>query len=109
LVTVLEAGRQTLTKVKISGGGRCNVLHDTSLPTSTILSKGYPRGQKELKGIYHKRFTPTDARAWFEERGVTLKTEPDGRMFPISDNSQTIMDALLHAASNTNNVSSRQL
>jgi predicted flavoprotein YhiN len=62
-----------------------------------------------LKGIYHKLSTPTDARAWFEERGVTLKTETNGRMYPISVNSQTIMDALLHAAPNTNNVSSRQL
>lgn len=96
-VTVLEATSQTLQKVKISGGGRCNVLHDTSKSTATLLG-GYPRGQKELNGLFHKHFTPTMARAWFESRGVQLKTESDGRMFPITDNSQTIMDTLLDAA-----------
>jgi hypothetical protein len=73
-VTVLEATSNTLQKVKISGGGRCNVMHDTSKPTPTILS-GYPRGNKELNGLFHKRFTPTMAREWFEYRGVELKTE----------------------------------
>ena len=97
LVTVLEATSQTLQKVKISGGGRCNVLHDTSKSTTTLLS-GYPRGQKELNGLFHKHFTPTMARQWFEGRGVQLKTEADGRMFPITDSSQTIMDTLMKAA-----------
>ena len=73
-VIVLEATGKTLSKVKISGGGRCNVLHDTSKMTQTILA-GYPRGQKELNGLYHKRFTPTMAREWFELRGVELKVE----------------------------------
>ena len=96
-VTVFEATSQTLQKVKISGGGRCNVLHDTSKSTTTLL-EGYPRGKKELQGLFLKYFTPTMARAWFEQRGVSLKTEDDGRMFPISDNSQTIIDTLLQAA-----------
>lgn len=96
-VIVFEAGRHTLTKVKISGGGRCNVLHDTRKPTTQLL-EGYPRGQKELRGILTKRFSATAARTWFEDRGVHLKTEADGRMFPQSDSSQTIMDCLLDAA-----------
>lgn len=96
-VVVLEATGKTLSKVKISGGGRCNVLHDTSKSTPTILN-GYPRGKKELNGIYSKRFTPAMARDWFELRGVELKTEDDGRMFPVTDSSQTIIDTLMDAA-----------
>lgn len=97
-VTVLEATSRTLAKVKISGGGRCNVLHDTSKPVSDILA-GYPRGRRELNGPYsNKGFSPLQAQAWFERHGVTLKTEPDGRMFPITDSSQTVMDALGSAA-----------
>jgi predicted Rossmann fold flavoprotein len=98
-VVVLEATSNTLQKVKISGGGRCNVLHDTSKAVSTILA-GYPRGQKELNGLYHKHFTPSMAKDWFERRGVELKVEEDGRMFPISDSSQTIIDTLMDAADN---------
>ncbi|KAL7574260.1 hypothetical protein ACA910_012512 [Epithemia clementina (nom. ined.)] len=101
MVTVLEATTATLGKVKISGGGRCNVLHDTSKPVNEIL-QGYPRGQKELTGILHKRFPPSTAREWFESRGVELKTESDGRMFPATDSSQTIIDTLLQAASKAN-------
>lgn len=97
-VVVLEAGSSTLTKVKISGGGRCNVLHDTSKAVPDLLSQGYPRGKMELTGLFQKRFGPAQAREWFERRGVTLKTEPDGRMFPHTDSSQTIIDTLLHAA-----------
>jgi hypothetical protein len=96
-VTVLEATSKTLKKVKISGGGRCNVMHDTAKPVPTILGC-YPRGNKELNGMFRKRFSPTMARDWFEYRGVELKTEDDGRMFPITDSSQTIMDTLLDAA-----------
>jgi predicted Rossmann fold flavoprotein len=96
-VVVLEAGPKTLGKVKISGGGRCNVLHDTTKPVGDILAS-YPRGSKELRGMYHKHFTPQHAREWFTKRGVKLKTEEDGRMFPTSDSSQTIIDALLEAA-----------
>ena len=76
---------------------QCNVLHDTTKPVADILG-GYPRGNKELKGLYHKHFTPTTAKEWFTSRGVTLKTEGDGRMFPTTDKSQTIIDTLLVAA-----------
>ncbi|KAG7353298.1 flavoprotein, HI0933 family protein [Nitzschia inconspicua] len=96
-VVVLEATSNTLQKVKISGGGRCNVLHDTSKSVPTILS-GYPRGQRELNGLYNKRFTPTMAQEWFEHRGVELKVEKDGRMFPVTDSSQTIINALMKSA-----------
>lgn len=96
-VTVLEAGSKTLTKVKISGGGRCNVMHDASKSATQLLT-GYPRGSKELRGLLSKHFPVTAAAAWFEERGVLLKTEVDGRMFPTTDSSQTVIDALLAAA-----------
>jgi len=99
-VTVFEATSQTLAKVKISGGGRCNVLHDTSKPVPELL-QGYPRGYRELNGLLHSRFSPQQAREWFERRGnVTLKTESDGRMFPVTDSSQTVVDALLSNAAN---------
>ena len=77
------------------------VLHDTNKSINEILSN-YPRGYKELNGLLSKRFTPSNARTWFENKGVQLKIEKDGRMFPISDSSQTIMDALLNAAIDTN-------
>lgn len=96
-VTVLEAASKTLTKVQISGGGRCNVMHNASRPVPELLQQ-YPRGQRELQGLFQKRFRPEECRAWFEQHGVTLKTEPDGRMFPITDSSQTVIDALLQAA-----------
>jgi predicted Rossmann fold flavoprotein len=96
-VTVLEAGRETLTKVKISGGGRCNVLHDATMPPWKLL-EGYPRGARELRGVFHRHFPVTAAVAWFQEHGVQLKTEGDGRMFPTTDSSQTVIDALLNAA-----------
>ena len=96
-VVVLEATSKTLQKVKISGGGRCNVMHDTTKSTSTLLA-GYPRGQKELRGLFHKHFTPTMARSWFEDRGVELKVENDGRVFPQTDSSETIIETLLTAA-----------
>ena len=78
-VTIYEKGNSFLTKVKISGGGRCNVTHSCFDPTT--LAKNYPRGSRELRGAFH-RFQPQDTIAWFADRGVTLKTEPDGRMFP---------------------------
>jgi len=96
-VHVLESSPRLMSKVEISGGGRCNVLHDTSKPVSVILS-GYPRGKKELNGLFNKHFSPSDARTWFEDRGVELKTEIDGRMFPVTDSSQTIMDCILSSA-----------
>jgi hypothetical protein len=88
-IAILERGKEVLTKVKVSGGGRCNVTHAEFLPDE--LTKNYPRGEKELLGPFH-RFMTGDTIAWFEERGVELKTEADGRMFPITDSSQTIID-----------------
>lgn len=96
-VVVFEGTSKTMSKVRISGGGRCNVMHDVTKPLPQILSS-YPRGNKELRGLFTKRFTPDDAYDWFTSRGVELKTESDGRMFPITDNSQTIIDTIAHAA-----------
>lgn len=92
VVTVFEKGKSFLSKVKISGGGRCNVTHACFEPRE--LAKHYPRGGKALLGPFH-RFQVEDTVAWFEERGVELKTEKDGRMFPVTDDSLTIMEALL--------------
>ncbi|MGK0478683.1 MAG: putative Rossmann fold flavoprotein, partial [Ilumatobacter sp.] len=94
-VLILEKTAQLLQKVKISGGGRCNVTHDCFEPRE--LSRNYPRGEKSLIGPFH-RFGAADTVDWFSSRGVTLKTEADGRMFPDTDSSQTIIDALLGAA-----------
>ena len=91
-IGLLERGKDVLTKVKISGGGRCNVTHAQYDPRE--LSKNYPRGEKELLGPFHS-FMTGDTVAWFESKGVELKTESDGRMFPVSDNSQTIIDCFL--------------
>lgn len=94
-MTVLEKGPHFLSKVRISGGGRCNVTHAWSEPRE--FAKAYPRGEKELIGP----LTQFDARrtvAWFEGRAVKLKTEEDGRLFPITDSSQTIIDCLTRAA-----------
>lgn len=92
LVTVLEKTQKLLSKVKISGGGRCNVTHHCFDPHE--LAKNYPRGRQELIGPFH-RFQPKDTIKWFASHGVQLKNEPDGRIFPVSDNSQTIIDCLL--------------
>lgn len=94
-VLILEKTSQLLQKVKISGGGRCNVTHDCFEPRE--LSRNYPRGEKSLIGPFH-RFGAADTVEWFASRGVTLKTEADGRMFPDTDSSQTIIDTLLGAA-----------
>ncbi len=94
-VTILEKGSQFLSKVRISGGGRCNVTHALFDPRE--LATRYPRGGRALIGPF-QRFQPRDTIAWFEERGVRLKTEKDGRVFPVSDSSQTIVDTLMHAA-----------
>lgn len=91
-VIILERGKDVLNKVKISGGGRCNITHAEFVPKE--LSENYPRGQKELLGPFHT-FMTGDTMAWFQERGVELKVEEDGRMFPISDSSQTIIDCFL--------------
>ncbi|MBI5394195.1 MAG: NAD(P)/FAD-dependent oxidoreductase [Verrucomicrobia bacterium] len=94
-VTVLEKGPEFLGKVRISGGGRCNVTHACFDPRE--LASRYPRGGRALIGPF-KRFQPRDTAAWFEARGVKLKTERDGRMFPVSDDSQTVVDCLVRAA-----------
>lgn len=96
-VIVLESSPKLMSKVEISGGGRCNVLHDTSKPIAEILN-GYPRGKKELTGLFSKHFRPQDAEKWFRDRGVQLKIESDGRMFPVTDSSQTIIDCIKHSA-----------
>ncbi len=94
-VLILEKSSKFLSKVKISGGGRCNVTHHC-LEIAELIKK-YPRGQNFLKKSFHW-FSPTDTIEWFQERGVKLKTEADGRMFPVTDSSQTIIDCLLTEA-----------
>jgi len=96
-MTLLEKGPSFLSKVRISGGGRCNVTH--SCFDSRQLSGFYPRGAQALLGPF-SAFQPADTVAWFESRGVKLKTEADGRMFPVTDSSQTVIDCLLRAARN---------
>ncbi|QAA81783.1 NAD(P)/FAD-dependent oxidoreductase [Aequorivita sp. H23M31] len=91
-IIILERGKEVLTKVKISGGGRCNVTHAEFLPKE--LTQNYPRGEKELLGPFHT-FMTGDTIDWFDKRGVELKIEEDGRMFPVSDSSQTIIDCFL--------------
>jgi hypothetical protein len=94
-IDLFEAGEQPLRKVKISGGGRCNVTqHCFDL---LELVKGYPRGAKELLGPF-TRFGPRETVEWFHKQGVWLKAEGDGRMFPVTDRSQTVVDCLVNAA-----------
>jgi predicted Rossmann fold flavoprotein len=94
-VTLIEAGRQPLAKVRVSGGGRCNVTHHCFEPSQLV--QNYPRGGKALRGAF-SRFQPLDVVRWFNTEGVKLKTEADGRMFPVSDDSETIVEALMFAA-----------
>jgi len=98
-VAILERGKEGLQKVKISGGGRCNVTHAKFIPSELV--HNYPRGEKELLGPFHS-FMTGDTIAWFEERGVALKIEEDGRMFPVSNSSQTIIDCFLNEAQKHN-------
>jgi predicted Rossmann fold flavoprotein len=91
-VIIIEKTSKLLSKVKVSGGGRCNVTH--ACFDIGEMSKRYPRGNHFVKKTFHQFFT-TDTIQWFEERGVQLKTEADGRMFPVTDSSQTIIDCLL--------------
>jgi predicted Rossmann fold flavoprotein len=94
-VVLVEKTGKLLSKVKVSGGGRCNVTHACfSIPD---MVKKYPRGSHFVKKTFHQFFT-TDTIQWFEERGVRLKTEEDGRMFPETNSSQTIIDCLLQEA-----------
>lgn len=90
-VILLEKTRQLLSKVRISGGGRCNVTHACFEPAQLV--KHYPRGNRELRGPF-TIFQPKDTIEWFESRGVKLKVESDGRIFPITDNSESIIDCL---------------
>jgi len=94
-VTVLEKSSKLLSKVRVSGGGRCNVTH--ACFDNNLLIKNYPRGEKELRNTF-SRFTTSDTIKWFQERGVELKTETDGRMFPVSNNSETIINCLTKEA-----------
>lgn len=96
-VIIVEKTGKLLSKVKVSGGGRCNVTHACYSIADMI--KKYPRGGSFLKKAFHHFFT-TDTITWFKERGVELKTEPDGRMFPISNTSQTIIDCLMKEVNN---------
>lgn len=99
VVTLFEKSDKLLSKVKISGGGRCNVTHACFKPS--LLSKHYPRGEKQLKRAF-AIFQPKDTVEWFAKRGVALKAELDNRMFPESDDSQTIIDCFLKEAQSKN-------
>ncbi|MEL6357322.1 MAG: NAD(P)/FAD-dependent oxidoreductase [Bacteroidota bacterium] len=90
-ITILERGKAVLEKVRVSGGGRCNVTHACWDPRELV--KFYPRGSRELLGPFN-RFACGDTMGWFEDRGVELKIEDDGRVFPVTDNSSTIIDCL---------------
>ncbi|HXB41061.1 MAG TPA: NAD(P)/FAD-dependent oxidoreductase [Bacteroidia bacterium] len=98
-VFLLEKSNKLLQKVLVSGGGRCNVTH--AYFENNLLIKNYPRGEKELRSAFAK-FTTNDTVDWFKRRGITLKTEADGRMFPVTDNSETIVHCLLNAAEKLN-------
>lgn len=93
-IAILERGKEVLSKVRVSGGGRCNVTHACFIPNELV--KFYPRGERELKGPFHQ-FCSGDTIEWFANHGVPLKIEEDGRMFPESDSSQTIIDCFLLA------------
>lgn len=94
-VIIVEKSSKLLSKVRVSGGGRCNVTHSCFSIAEMI--KKYPRGESFLKKAFHHFFT-TDTIAWFKERGVELKTEADGRMFPVSNSSETVVDCLMKEA-----------
>lgn len=94
-VAILEKQGRVLQKVKVSGGGRCNVTNTVSDPAE--LARNYPRGEDFLKNSFAK-FSSADTKEWFKKRGVFLKTEKDGRVFPVSDSSQTVIDCFLKEA-----------
>ena len=91
-VILFEKTSKVLSKVKVSGGGRCNVTHNCT--DISDLCDAYPRGGKKLKSLFYQ-FSTSDTIDWFESRGVPLKTEKDGRIFPVSNNSQSIIDCLI--------------
>ncbi|MDZ7612651.1 MAG: NAD(P)/FAD-dependent oxidoreductase [Flavobacteriaceae bacterium] len=94
-ITLLEKSSRVLEKVKVSGGGRCNITHACFDPKDLV--KFYPRGEKELLGPFHQ-FMTGDTMEWFEKRGVPLKIETDNRVFPVSNSSQSVIDCLLNSA-----------
>lgn len=94
-VALLEKNGVVLSKVRVSGGGRCNVTHACFDPS--LLIQNYPRGANELRGPFHT-FGPRNTIEWFESRGVALKAEEDGRVFPVTDSSETIIDCLMGEA-----------
>ncbi len=94
-ITIYEAAQRPLQKVFISGGGRCNITHACFDPLR--LTEFYPRGNKELRSVF-SRFQPKDTIAWFENRGLKLKQEADGRIFPVTDCSQDVIDVLTDTA-----------
>lgn len=94
-VVILEAGNKLLAKVLVSGGGRCNATHHCF--ENNLLITNYPRGERELRNVFSK-FSVRDTIAWFEKHGVKLKTEEDGRMFPVSNSSETIVNCFLQSA-----------
>lgn len=96
-VRILERGKEVLSKVRVSGGGRCNLTHACFSPRDLV--KYYPRGERELLGPFH-RFSCADTVEWFGSRGVETKIEADGRIFPVSNKSQSIIDCLMSAARN---------
>ena len=98
-VALFEKSSKILSKVKISGGGRCNVTNSTT--DVSVLTKAYPRGGKKLKNIFHQ-FGTVDTRNWFKNRGVPLKIESDGRVFPTSNSSQSIIDCLVNECEKNN-------
>jgi len=98
-VTILEKSSKLLSKVRVSGGGRCNVTH--ACFDNVNLIKNYPRGEKELRSAF-SRFSTSDTINWFKQRGVELKTETDGRMFPLTDSSETIINCFLKEAEKKN-------
>lgn len=95
-VCLLEKSQNVLTKVRISGGGRCNLTHECSDPRELV--KNYPRGAAFLLQAFH-RWSTSDTKAWFQARGMPVKVEPDGRVFPCSDSSQSVIQVLIKAAS----------
>lgn len=98
-ITILEKTTKLLSKVKVSGGGRCNVTHHCF--ESNELVKNYPRGNKELQQVFSK-FNVQDTLAWFKQQGIEIKAEEDGRMFPSSNSSETIIDCFLQLAKKLN-------
>src|SRR5947209_3352382 len=94
-VTIVEKTSKLLSKVRISGGGRCNITH--ALFDIAEMSRRYPRGQNFVKKTFHQFFT-SDTIEWFQQRGVMIKTESDGRMFPETDSSETVIHCLLQEA-----------